>query len=76
MEMLFRSPHLRREVCSLLCSRERYPCDPPEEGLALSRKPEDRDGGVYVQIAQSLQGGEAYGAGGEADKDLIWLSMQ
>lgn len=69
----------RREACSLLCSMERCPCDPSElkeEALALSRKPEDRDREVYVQIAQSLQGGEAHGARGEADKDLIRLSMQ
>lgn len=68
----------RREATSL-CSEDRCPCDPSElkeEVLALSRKPEDRDREVYVQITQSLQGGEASGARGEADKDLILLSKQ
>lgn len=64
---------------SLLCSMERCPCDSSElkeEVLALSRKPEDRDREGYVQTAQSLQGGETYGARGEASKALIQLSMQ
>lgn len=44
--------------------------------LTLSRKSEDRDREGYVQITQSLLEGKTYGARGEADKDLIWLSMR